>query len=431
MTRKVVPRVNVQIRLPAMYMLAPVAGHRFTGREEVYVLDIHRLGAGLASITSDQQLSLFDPARLGAGPITSLPTAHGNIKALRPFDRSASTVCTGGDDGTVALWDLRNPPSSALAARFAAADAPLTALACDAASHTLAVGTEFANHQSSIALWDVRRASPAPRARYAEVHSDDVTELCFHPAEAPGILLSGSTDGVVNVYDTRAADEDDVVVQTLNTGSVHRAAFMSASEVYTLTHDEKLAVFNLDAADDVTELCFHPAEAPGILLSGSTDGVVNVYDTRAADEDDVVVQTLNTGSVHRAAFMSASEVYTLTHDEKLAVFNLDAGYEKGTPVADFGDVRAELACQYVANVTAKVDGSGAIIGVGSQDRQNFQLVHLARGSEKNSWVFDRASSVGLPGGHGEEIVRAFCFYDDEQVVFTAGEDGYIKAWRPN
>ncbi|PNH41118.1 hypothetical protein VD0004_g5960 [Verticillium dahliae] len=337
-----------------MYMLAPVAGHRFTGREEVYVLDIHRLGASLASIPSDQQLSLFDPARLGAGPITSLPTAHGNIKALRPFDRSASTVCTGGDDGTVALWDLRNPPSSALAARFAAADAPLTALACDAASHTLAVGTEFANHQSSIALWDVRGASPAPRARYAEVHSDDVTELCFHPAEAPGILLSGSTDGVVNVYDTRAADEDDVVVQTLNTGSVHRAAFMSASEVYTLTHDEKLAVFNLDA-----------------------------------------------------------------------------GYEKGTPVADFGDVRAELACQYVANVTAKVDGSGAIIGVGSQDRQNFQLVHLARGSEKNSWVFDRASSVGLPGGHGEEIVRAFCFYDDEQVVFTAGEDGYIKAWRPN
>ncbi|EEY17622.1 WD repeat-containing protein [Verticillium alfalfae VaMs.102] len=318
-----------------MYMLAPVAGHRFTGRDEVYVLDIHRLGAGLASITSDQQLSLFDPARLGAGPITSLPTAHGNIKALRPFDRSASTVCTAGDDGTVALWDLRNPRSSALAARFAAADAPLTALACDAASHTLAVGTEFANHQSSIAL------------------------------------------------------------------------------------------------DDVTELCFHPAEAPGVLLSGSTDGVVNVYDTRAADEDDVVVQTLNTGSVHHAAFMSASEVYTLTHDEKLAVFNLDAGYEKGTPVADFGDVRAELACQYVANVTAKVDGSGAIIGVGSQDRQNFQLVHLARGSENNSWVFDKASSVGLPGGHGEEIVRAFCFYDDEQVVFTAGEDGYIKAWRPN
>ena len=43
---------------------------------------------------------------------------------------------------------------------------------------------------------------------------------------------------------------------------------------------------------------------------------------------------------------------------------------------------------------------------------------------------DRANSVGLPGAHGEEIVRAFCFFDQEQVVFTAGEDGNIKAWRP-
>ncbi|KAM0335309.1 hypothetical protein ACHAQA_000354 [Verticillium albo-atrum] len=336
-----------------MYMLAPVASHRFTGREEVYVLNIHRLAAGLASISSDQKLSLFDPARLGAGPITSLPTTHGNVTALQPFDRSASTVCTAGEDGSVSLWDLRNPPATALAARFTAADAPITALACHAPAHALAVGTEFANHQTSVLLWDVRGA-PAQRACYAEVHSDDVTELCFHPSSAPAILLSGSTDGIVNVYDTRVADEDDVVVQTLNTGSVHHAAFMSDSEVYTLTHDEKFAVFNLDE-----------------------------------------------------------------------------GYEKGTPVADFGDVRAELECQYVANVTAKVDGSGAIIGVGSQDRQNFQLVHLARGGEKNSWVFDKASSVGLPGGHGEEIVRAFCFYDDEQVVFTAGEDGNIKAWRPN
>lgn len=67
----------------------------------------------------------------------------------------------------------------------------------------------------------------------------------------------------------------------------------------------------------------------------------------------------------------------------------------------------------------------------SNSQENFQLVHLTRGAEKNSWVFDKASSVGLPGGHGQEIVRAFCFYDDEQVVFTAGEDGRVKAWRPS
>lgn len=125
--------------------------------------------------------------------------------------------------------------------------------------------------------------------------------------------------------------------------------------------------YNEVHSDDITELRFHPSQAPNILLSGSTDGLVNVYDTRIADEDDVIVQTLNHGSVHHTAFLSASEVYALSHDEKFAVFNLDEEHEKGTPVADFGDVRSELNCQYVANVTTKLDGSGAIVGVGSQE----------------------------------------------------------------
>lgn len=120
-------------------------------------------------------------------------------------------------------------------------------------------------------------------------------------------------------------------------------------------------------SDDVTELRFHPSEGPNILLSGSTDGLVNIYDTRIVDEDDVIIQTLNHGSVHHAGFLSATEVYALSHDEKFAVFNLEETYEKGTPVADFGDVRSELECQYVSNVTTKMDGSGAVVGVGSQE----------------------------------------------------------------
>lgn len=45
-------------------------------------------------------------------------------------------------------------------------------------------------------------------------------------------------------------------------------------------------------------------------------------------------------------------------------------------------------------------------------------------------MLDRDNRVNLPGAHCGEIVRSFCFFDDEQVVFTAGEDGHIKAWRP-
>ena len=59
----------------------------------------------------------------------------------------------------------------------------------------------------------------------------------------------------------------------------------------------------------------------------------------------------------------------------------------------------------------------------------FELVFLARTQDKG-WVLDRENSVRLRGAHGEEIVRSFCFFDEDMAVFTAGEDGTIKAWRP-
>lgn len=102
-----------------MYQLAPVAGHSFArSQDDVYVLDLHRLAAGLASISSDQKLSLFNPARVGAGPVSSITTNHGNLRCLKPFDWTTSVVCTAGENGTVSVWDLRQKASSAQVAQF-------------------------------------------------------------------------------------------------------------------------------------------------------------------------------------------------------------------------------------------------------------------------------------------------------------------------
>lgn len=61
-------------------------------------------------------------------------------------------------------------------------------------------------------------------------------------------------------------------------------------------------------------------------------------------------------------------------------------------------------------------------------QQLFQLIHMAKSP---AWGFSAETSVGLPGAHGSELVRSFCVFDQEQAVFTAGEDGQIIAWRPN
>lgn len=157
---------------------------------------------------------------------------------------------------------------------------------------------------------------------------------------------------------------------------------------------------------------------------------MNICDTRITDEDEVVIQAFNhDASIHHAAFLNDTEVYAVSHDEKLALYDMAEGYEKGTATTDFGDMRQVLGCQYIANVSAKVNGAGAVIGAGTHDQQKFELVHLGKGGDSSSWTLDRENSVALTGAHGSEIVRSFCFYDEAGVVFTAGEDGFIKAWR--
>ncbi|KAG5912566.1 hypothetical protein E4U42_002182, partial [Claviceps africana] len=269
-----------------MYTLANVAQHAFSAPEQdLYVLDVHRTDAGLVTISSDQHLSLLSPARVADGPLSRWHTGHGNVTALRVFDGHAAVVCTAGEDGTVGVWDLRK---GGRVAHFQAADAPILSLACSPSTGTVALGTELQNHAASLHLWDLRGAA-APRAHFQDLHSDDITELAFHPAD-PAVLLSGSTDGLVNVYDTRVPDEDDMTVQTFN----HNA------------------------------------------------------------------------SIHHAAFLTSTEVLALSHDEQFALYDLAEERDNGDSVQAFGDLRPALGCQYVAGVTVKTDGSGAVIGCGAQ-----------------------------------------------------------------
>ena len=102
-----------------MYNLTAVDAYRPPVREEIYVLDIVALAAGPVTVSSDQRLSAFDAgAGLARGPARSWTTAHGNVGCARGFAAGGggaaqtggeldNVVCTAGEDGSVALWDLR------------------------------------------------------------------------------------------------------------------------------------------------------------------------------------------------------------------------------------------------------------------------------------------------------------------------------------
>lgn len=166
------------------------------------------MAGGLAAISSDQNLTLFDPMRLSQGPLKTIRTPHGNVTCARAFDDSSSIVCTAGENGTVSLWDLRLDGSKAQIAaptgwylitllscnctdrrRNTGSGDPLISLACSLSGNAIAAGTETETHQASILIWDARAGS-APRIQYTEVHNDDVTEVgnpCHHAFQVAGL----------------------------------------------------------------------------------------------------------------------------------------------------------------------------------------------------------------------------------------------------
>jgi len=176
------------------------------------------------------------------------------------------------------------------------------------------------------------------------------------------------------------------------------------------------------------KLQLHPTQKQ-FLLSGSTDGLVNIFNTMISEEEEALYQTINHGaSIHHSGFLSEVDVFAISHDERFSttqmIIDINEDIEEPPPI-HFGDLREKLGCEYVANVLAR-PGGGAVVGVGNHSQETFDLIQLAN---EPPWTFKQESTVNLYEAHGSDIVRSFCFLDEHKIIVTAGEDGQIKAWR--
>jgi len=215
----------------------------------------------------------------------------------------------------------------------------------------VAAGSELTQAQATVQIWDYRYPTQMPVVKYAECHNDDVTQLSYHPTQ-PSYLLSGSTDGLVNIYDTTISDEDDSLIRVFNHGaSVAHAGFLSESAVYALSHDESFSIYHVD---------FHGDDGP--------DGEV---------PDSIA----------------------------------------------FGDLRTRFSCEYIIDMLP--GGGGAVLGAGRHSKSTVDLIPFNLTAE---WGFHESKRISLPGAHEEDIVRTIHIDNNAATVFTGGEDGKVKAW---
>ncbi|RAL05285.1 WD repeat protein [Aspergillus ibericus CBS 121593] len=332
-----------------MHTLKATASSSLSLAEGHYIYSIAPSSPGsFAAISSDDSLRVFDANGLSHASVVAA-SAHEGVTSLKSYDAGQQVLATAGRDGKVKLWDLRSGRKSAAVEMETSKQAPVLSIACCPETNGIVAGTELVSFQAIVAFWDTR--SPGQTSlQYVESHNDDVTELQYHPVRR-NLVLSGSTDGLVNIYNTTIADEDDALVQVINHGSVHHAGFLGERTIYALSHDEDFSI--------------HPATDP------------------------------------------------------------DESTQEPEPV-QFGDLRQPLGCEYIAQLC--VGSQGPYIAAGNKQETRLDLIPLV---STPSWRFDQDSLWRLPGAHGEEVVRSVYLDEQTQSVFTCGEDGFVRAWKPD
>lgn len=95
-------------------------------------------------------------------------------------------------------------------------------ISCD--EKLIAGGTEHIGGDAFILFWDIRQTNSKIKSKnnllggYWESHMDDITHLTFHPTKRD-VLASGSTDGLINIFDLTQSSEDLALTYSLNTES--------------------------------------------------------------------------------------------------------------------------------------------------------------------------------------------------------------------
>ncbi|KAK6496707.1 hypothetical protein TWF481_001695 [Arthrobotrys musiformis] len=338
-----------------MIPFTPSLSSPISSPEGTYHYTFSRLGPYLSVISSDDHIRILDPTTLQIITTTFNPSdpsfkLHDGITCLTSFDgeNDPNLLLTAGRDGSAKLWDLRQGISLGRAAGvFKRKDGGQVLSLAVCKDRGIAVGTELTGVNAEVVVWDF---DGREKMSYVESHNDDITQLSFHPTLP--LLLSGSTDGLINIYNLTIPEEDDALHQVINHGSIHRANFLTQSTIFALSHDEKLSVHKL------------------------------------ADEDDSI---------------------------------------EPRPVV-FGDIREKLGCDYAVDLLLRGEGGAGILAVGSHE-EGWVDLHSLSIDRKGTWALGGEDAVRLVGGHRGEVVR--CIYVDmkNETVYTGGEDGLVKAWR--
>jgi len=304
-----------------------------------------KIAAGL----SDNSVSIYSLERLSLE--TSIAAHESPLCRIKFSESQNKLLYTGSEDGYIKLWDLRTDTTTPVAKFSDSSDEgqikPLRSFDVDSSDRVLCAGSELIINDAFLLFWDIRHHKSL--GGYWQSHSDDINMVSFNGGVS-NKLCSGSDDGLVNIFDINACNEDDALLYSLNVELSVDACIWSGDSLLTVITQE---------------------------------GSVQCW------EED-----------------SHAPTKTFTTQDIATVMQRKCG-----------------SCCYTVNCHKRSDDQLLVAASHSNNSGCMRLLRLHEGELSGFALFDAVS-------HSGSVVRASCLLQQSNMLVTGGESGIIDVWQP-
>ena len=264
-------------------------------------------GQYLLAGSQDRQVRLFNPA---SSRLIQTYSAHGHeVLDLAVSSDNARFVSVGGDK-TVFLWDVGTAQTLR---RFAGHAARVNAVAFGGEGDSVVVSGSF---DGTVKVWDTRAGGGSGGGGKAIVSLSEAKDSVSSVAVLGSEIWAGSVDGRVRVYDLRSGYVDvDVLGASVTSvcpakdgGSYLVSNLDSRLRLMDRTSGKCLQTFrDADFKNETYRMRSTLAMGDGVALSGSEDGRVVVWDVLTGNVMEKLwhVQDDGEGQVGKKSVVSA------------------------------------------------------------------------------------------------------------------------------
>lgn len=236
------------------------------------------------------------------------------------------------------------------------------------------------------------------------------------------------------IYLNLILDDSELVVKPVNCFDVNANNRLICAGSDELNHDVYLLFFDIrerrlmggffeSHQEEVTDVKFHPTN-PDIIASGSTDGLINIFDCKKESEDDALKYCLNTGdSVAKLKWHHQDKLSCITNTNELHLYDVEEQdllkkWDRAT-ITDAIKRKSVIDCNLVD-----------CYNYGTDEMMCLTTSNYNKGECLRSIKFDdkSLSPVGNFSGNSQ-IIRASLFNEEENVFFTFGENAIISVWK--